>query len=413
MTKITVDRLKRGMVLSDDVVDRSGLKLLPSGTVITDHYLQSLREWGVYQVDVVDRHDRGQDQGDDMIAREIKVAKKFSSLPMDDPLISYLHGKALKRPVDPTKGDRFISRPVGTKGKGIPSYISAQQLLESQPDLVSLPDVYYRIVECLRSPISSSSDLAAVVGMDTNLTAKLLRLVNSPVYSPSTPVTTVARAITLLGAKQLSTLALGVSVISVFEDLSPDYLTMEEFWRHSLATAVIAKLIAKDLDLDQELLFTAGTLHDLGRLIMVERMPFQMEAAIYLSYSKQIPLYEAERETVGFDHARVGGSLMKLWGIPDPLQSIVRFHHTPTMARGMELEADVIALSDMIAIAMDIGSSGSKVMPPMRFSGRIDPWLSTDNLDRWIDQGESQIEGAMEFFSFDGKRPSQTHRPLV
>nr|WP_321501582.1 HDOD domain-containing protein [uncultured Dethiosulfovibrio sp.] len=413
MTKITVNRLRRGMVLSSDVVDRSGLKLLPSGTVITDHYLQSLREWGIYQIEVVDRQDRGQGQGDDMISREIKVAKKFSPLPMENPLVSYLYEKALKRPVNPDKGEIFISRPVGTRGKGIPSYLSVMQLLESHPDLVSLPDVYYRIVECLKSPISSSSDLAAVVGMDTNLTARLLRLVNSPVYSPSSPVNTVARAITLLGAKQLSTLALGVSVISIFDDLSPEYLTMEEFWRHSLATAIIAKLIAKDLKLDQELLFTAGTLHDLGRLIMVERMPFQMEAAIYLSYSKQTPLYEAERETLGFDHGRVGGKLLKMWGIPDPLQSIVRFHHTPAMAKGMELEADVIALSDMITIALDIGSSGSKVMPPMKFSGKIAPWLSPEHLDRWIEQGENQIEGAMEFFSFGSNRPSQTHKPLV
>lgn len=243
---------------------------------------------------------------------------------------------------------------------------SAAELVSGQERLCTLPDVYYRLLDVIQQPSSTAATISDVILTDPGLSARLLRLVNSAFYGFPRRIDTVSRAVTLVGTRQLSDLALATSVIRVFEGIPQDLLTMDSFWKHSLATGICARIIAENgLDVDSERLFVAGLLHDVGRLVMCLADPASMTRAMDLSRQREELLHQTEKELFGFTHADVGACLLEHWRLPDSLVDAVRWHHRPSAAdRNQEL-ASVVHLADVIINSLRIGSSGALFVPPV------------------------------------------------
>jgi len=204
--------------------------------------------------------------------------------------------------------------------------INPRDLINIVP--ASPPRVYMRLCELIHDPSTTADDLARVIAIDPALTGRLLKLVNSSFYGLSVPIDTVSRAITVVGTQQLAHLVLVTEAVSAFSGLTTTLMDMDRFWRHSVYVGVVARILAQQVRADNpEMYFTAGLLHDIGSLMIYHGVPDLAQEALYRSRKSNLPLQVAEQQVMGFDHAAVGGELMRAWHLPTPLECAVEYHH--------------------------------------------------------------------------------------
>jgi len=226
---------------------------------------------------------------------------------------------------------------------------TAQSLVKESIELISLPDVYIRLRSVISSPNASMSDVAQIIVHDPAITARLLKLVNSPFFGLASKVDTMTHAINLLGTQQVHDLVLATVVVDSFSGFTNDSFNIYDFWFNGVYCAVTARLLAYHCDgLDTERPFIAGLLHNIGHLVTHQKMPEESQLALKLANEKNIDLYIAEREVFGFDYAQVGSALMAEWNLPKSLQDITEFHIEPVKAPDFRLETAIIHIASII-----------------------------------------------------------------
>ena len=211
----------------------------------------------------------------------------------------------------------------------------AQELLEKLEELPPVPAVAAQVMAMVADDHSSAADLSEVISTDHALTAKLLRMSNSAYYSFARPVENVRDAVTLLGVRQVREVAVTMSLMDAFEPTEEDSdFDLELFWAHSVAVAVIAEAVAiatraaKPADA-----FTAGVVHDIGRLVLHQARAEQFIEAVVEASESGRPLAEAEAERTGFSHAELGRALGERWNFPAALVEAVGSHHDEGLSR--------------------------------------------------------------------------------
>lgn len=230
--------------------------------------------------------------------------------------------------------------------------ITARELGKDVGGLITLPDVYLRISRLLDDPNSSAADIARVVAADPSFTVRLLRVANSPIYKTAQAVSTVSRAVTVIGMAQIANLALSMSVASSFEGLPNSLVSPANFWRHSLYCALAARHLAKVMGrCDSGALFTAGLLHDIGELVIFNRLPEQAREALMLVLDSgdELPVHQAEQQVLGFDHAEVGAEMARQWHLPTLLEECIAFHHHIEAAEKYPREVALIHICNVLA----------------------------------------------------------------
>ncbi len=328
------------MVLAVAIESPDGKYRLPAGQELNQAHLRLLRGWRVAEVEV---EPTGQADASPApapgcpVAPEEALRERFALVSTTEAVPAALFDLALSRTAGPAPyPSAGLPAPRPRAAKEIPS---PEHILASDPILVSLPEVFMRIREVLSDPASTVEEAAAVIGKDPSLTAKLLKLVNSAFYArtlrvsgglPPGRVDTLSRAVMLLGLNQLSTLAMGVSVLPLFKDIPPECIDMQQFWRHSVGVGLLAKLLAVRLgDPSPERFFVAGILHDIGRLVLYKQVPALAGEALARAAHAKRSLLDVERELFGFDHATLGGMLLRKWRFPESLEQAVWRHHDP------------------------------------------------------------------------------------
>jgi len=215
--------------------------------------------------------------------------------------------------------------------------------------LVSLPEVCLRVNEMMEEPSTSARTLGEVISRDTGLTARLLKIVNSSFYGFPSKIETVSRAVTVIGLRELRGLVLAASAVETFSKIPTEVLNRVHFWRHSVYCGVVAQLVAEECKvLHSERLFVAGLLHDIGKLIIAHRLPEQMKTIKERVAAEQRFDYEIEQEELGFDHADVGGALLREWKMPPTLCDAVHYHHRPVDAEDSLMDAAMVHLANSI-----------------------------------------------------------------
>lgn len=260
---------------------------------------------------------------------------------------------------------------------GYSSGIGPADLVAGVVELASPPDVYVRVTELLDEPASGAADLATVLEKDPGLTARLLKVVNSAFYGFPSQISTVSRAVTIIGVRELRDLILATAVLDTFSGLPNDIVTMDSFWRASLRCAVLSRVLASRQQREIEPIFVAGLLHEVGHLIMYRKLPELARETLLRQRYAGIDLYRAEREIFGFDYAAVGAELMRLWKLPPLLEGVVRHHLEPEQAPEFRLESALVHLALSIA---ELGTfepeAVAKALPPnspaWKFAG-VDP----------------------------------------
>ncbi|VAW69576.1 hypothetical protein MNBD_GAMMA09-2530 [hydrothermal vent metagenome] len=226
---------------------------------------------------------------------------------------------------------------------------TAKTLVKESIELISLPDVYIRLRDMISSPNSSMSDVAQIIAHDPAITARLLKLVNSPFFGLASKVDTMTRAINLLGTQQVHDLVLATVVVDSFSGFVNESYNIYDFWFNGVYCAVTARLLAYHCkSIDTERPFIAGLLHNIGHLVSYQIVPDESCASQELATEKNIDLYIAEREILGFDYAEVGAELMREWHLPASLQEITEFHIEPEKSSDFKLETNLIHIASIM-----------------------------------------------------------------
>lgn len=272
--------------------------------------------------------------------------------------------------------------------------LSAQALVEDIGTLVSLPEVVLQINAMVSDEHAGAVEIGRVISQDPGLATRLLKIANSPLYGNMRKIDSINRAVTILGTKQIRDIAISTTAAKVFEGIPNDIISVADFWHHSLYCALLARALAEHSKrANVDTLFTAGLLHDIGHLIMLNRIPQQELAAIMLTVQGEASrdLIEAEQESLGFDHTEVGAALARQWNLPEVIVECIAYHHDP--ARAHEHGAAVAHIHIANAIA-SLPYSDIPVADDLR---RIKPaaWemagLRVEDIGDSVQQSQAQI----------------------
>ena len=227
---------------------------------------------------------------------------------------------------------------------------AARQLVARVRDLVSLPETYLNISALMNDPCSTVEDFTRIVQRDPGLTAQLLRIANSAFFGVSRQVETISLAVSLMGVSRLHDLALATSLIDTFAQLATPAPHMEDFWHHSLHAGIIARMLADAGGVHgSERLFTAGLLHDIGRLAIWVAAPQHRAAVFDRASSGTSTLEDSEREILGCSHTEVAGELMRAWQFPAALTAMCVSHAAPWQSAEYTRECALVHLACTMA----------------------------------------------------------------
>lgn len=274
---------------------------------------------------------------------------------------------------------------------------TAKDLVNQSVKLISLPDVYLRLKSVIDSPNSSMADVAQVISQDPSLTARLLKMVNSPFYGFASKIDTISRAINMLGTRQVHDLALATTVVNSFSGFTNDKLNIYDFWMNSVYCAASARLLAFYCDgIDTERPFVAGLLHDIGHLVMYQQLPDETEDAAEMAQQEGIKLYLAERDVLGFDYAEVGAELMTKLDLPESLKQVTHYHVEPEKAKDkFKLETAIVHVATQISDAAIADKPVTEELEVWPESWKV-TGLAADVLPRVKEEADQQWQMSMD-----------------
>jgi putative nucleotidyltransferase with HDIG domain len=200
-------------------------------------------------------------------------------------------------------------------------------------NIPSLPSLYIAITTALQSPDTSITQVGDIIAQDMGMCMKVLQLVNSAFFGLPGQISNPRQAAALIGIDNIKALVLSVHVFSQFQNSSNQDLSF--LWNHCLATASYAKAIARLQGAGRQIVddsFTAGLLHDVGKLILYSVCKEECDRIWKLAAEEKTPSLTLERSALGCTHAGVGAYLVGLWGLPDPIVEAVAWHHYPADA---------------------------------------------------------------------------------
>ncbi len=241
--------------------------------------------------------------------------------------------------------------------------MSAELLKRRVEDLSSLPTLpafVTVITNMVDDDSTSAQEIGEIIQRDQVLSAKILKLVNSPVYGFPRRISSVTHALVLLGFNVVKGLVLSTAV---FNDMAKD---TSGLWDHSLGTAILSRRIGQELGMpDPEECMIGGLLHDLGKVILAHLALDDYVFAIRTAHERGCHIAEVEREVFGVDHTRISLWLAMRWHLPDRLTDALTHHHSPSRAKCSQQMAAIVHLADILARAQEYGEAGDGTLPPL------------------------------------------------
>lgn len=252
------------------------------------------------------------------------------------------------------------------------------QLVEEIADLRPLPPVAAQVLQIAEGEHFSAHELAQAISSDPALTARVLRAANSAYYGFPRHITTVRDAVVLLGFRQVRSVALAACAVGAMP--VRETIDTRLFWRHAVTVALLAQSMARaERGAQEEEAFTAGVLHNIGRLALDQARPDQFREAVMLARAGRMTLHEAERDIFGFTDAEVGGALALRWQFPADLALAIARHAgtvdslcpSQTLAR-LVIQARQFVEERGITDGSDAAATRG-VNSPVEWPGAVDP----------------------------------------
>jgi diguanylate cyclase (GGDEF)-like protein len=203
-----------------------------------------------------------------------------------------------------------------------------QMITQKFDRLPSMPGIALKLVEAIQKPDPDFREIARLISSDAALSAKLLKIINSPFYGILNKITTVDQAIKMLGLNTVKNLSLSLILKTSFLKKGAGGLNLAAFWKNSLVGAVAAKLLAGRIKIkNPEDAFFLGLLKDIGSLTLAYLLPDQYSVVLAEIEKKKINFQDAENQVFGFNHMDVGALLTRSWGLPETFHIPIQHHH--------------------------------------------------------------------------------------
>jgi putative nucleotidyltransferase with HDIG domain len=234
----------------------------------------------------------------------------------------------------------------------------AEILIGAVDDLPTIPVVATKVLQLLDDPDVSVEEIADLMLTDQVMTARVMKLINSPVYKPTQEITSLKRALVYLGLRHVRELALTTSVINAF-DGTTGALELNAFWEHSFGVGMVSKIIAKRIGYqDLEKAYISGIIHDLGEVFLSNflREPF-MEVLDHIK-KHPVKLVDAEAELLGTTHCEIGLCMARKWNFPDAYCDVIAHHHNPREATVDPILCAIVNLSDLFCSVRELNYGG-------------------------------------------------------
>ena len=360
-----IEQVLPGEVLAADLMDPAGRLLFPKGATLSESAIAALGQRGVADVEI-------EDERVTLSAEQLRLAAEHArrfyaghdlGVP-PGPILLGLRTEAeaqrIERGLPPLLRDcRGPAGPVHLP-RDLPMFCLASF------DPPQLAAVAQDLNLALSEPDPSSKKIVEIITHSPGLTAKLLRLVNTPIYGFQGKVETVSRAVAIVGLREVVMLASSLLMVDQFGVIPKSVIEMRTFLEHSLGCALTCKALAESTGLAQpEQAFVAGLLHDIGRLYFFTSFPERSRYCIDSALRHKRPLMTEEALFFGIDHADMGERLLAGWRMPSGLSRTVGCHHDPARATGLPL-AGIVHLADLLTHAMGLGCSGECGPPEAR-----------------------------------------------
>ncbi len=270
--------------------------------------------------------------------------------------------------------------------------VSRDVLLASIRALPSLPQAVLELNAALQSDDAPVDRIVSAVASDQALTLTALRIANSSFYGISRRVVSLRDAVQVLG---VHTLAAAVNTAAVMRCIGrPDCpgFDFDDCWRHAIATALCTRALAPARGLDADAAYTAGLLHDIGRLVLAMHFAAPYSALLTQAALQDIPPRTLEPEWLGMDHAAVGALVAEHWHLSPVIVQAIRAHHEPPADGACSL-LDVLHVADNITHALDLSQTANDMVPPIS----LDAWRRVDlqgpRLTTLFEQVEVRMQG--------------------
>lgn len=256
-----------------------------------------------------------------------------------------------------------------------PTVLTATDLLRGDIQLATPPNIYFALKTVIDDPTKTSKDAGAVIETDAALAAKLLKIVNSAFYGFPSQIASIAKAITLVGTRELQNLVLATVVIERFSDLPGEMFSIHDFWAKNLHCALLTR------ELDAQLLgkkyaessFLCGLIHNIGQLLFYKRIPLlAREVDLLLQSQPQTDDVELEQQVIGFDHYQAGAELCRLWKLPEVIGDSIALHSSPTPDSPYNDLAEIVRLSSTIGKIDDALIANRLELPSEQLSQILD-----------------------------------------
>ena len=371
MRQVKVSDLKVGDVIACDVSNLNGQVLMATGTVVGPKHGMICKAWGIAEVVIAGESPT--------LSEPSPAAPPVATVPIAEtsgeivhPAMAEISRIAVEvKKAEADKAGKTVAPapapPPGPKTKASPAWqpVTAETVATRSGNLASLPTIYFQVNSVINNLNSSTSDIAKALGSDQSICARLLRIANSAFYGFPRKIESIAEAVRIIGTKQLHDLVLATVVLKHFKGLDPGFITMADFWRHSLACGIAARcLAAQRREANVERYFLAGLLHDIGSLLIYQQLANRAQVVLEQHRETNKPMEDLERTIIGCDHAAVGGALINEWKLPPLLRDVAANHHSLD-PRFMSTAIAMVHVADVLVLSLGLGTNGELRAPQL------------------------------------------------
>lgn len=258
-------------------------------------------------------------------------------------------------------------------------------------DLPALPQVASRVVRMVTDPRTTARQLEEIIRKDPAMTAKILRIANSAFYGLRGEVSTLSRAIVILGFNTLRSVVL-TSISEAMHTGDRSNFKDRILWEHAIAVAIAARTIARECGYAfHEEAYTGGLLHDIGKAVMDTNLDRYQEV-MELVYNEGMTFVEAENDVFGFDHAEVGALVVERWSLAPPLCEAVRLHHQPMAAEVEPTLCAIVSLANSMCTKLGLGPERDASVDLTGLDATLMLTLSPERLDDIAEAVSARLE---------------------
>ena len=277
---------------------------------------------------------------------------------------------------------------------------SAQELVRSCSAIFTLPEIYTRVRNVVDNPESSMDDLANAIKIDPAISARLLKVVNSPLYGFPKQIDSISRAVNMIGMQSVSDLVAATTIGRTFAGMTAGLMNLPAFWRKSVLCALMAGKIAKASGImESERFFIEGLLRDIGHLVLYQTVPQRAQSALIESGHLGTKLAEVEQSNIGCDFAEVGAELVRFWGMPTPIEQAIRYQLHPDEAIEYQTHASIVHLAGIAADCAQFETNRTVDPPPFDPFALACTQFKASEHQPLLNEAQQELQDTLAFIS--------------